>query len=749
MTKINWISFSIIAFALVCYTSDLTSQVQKTALTLENIFGGQFGQEGYGPVRWLADGAGYTTLEYNQTVNGYDIVRYDAATGTREVLIESADLIPDDSDQPLGVSDYIWSHDNSMLLVFTNTRRVWRYHTRGDYWLLDLQSKELRQLGQTVASSSMMFAKFSPNDQYVGFVSQNNIYVEDLTSKTIDQITSDGCDYIVNGTFDWVYEEEFGARDGFRWSPDSRHIAFWQSDTRGTGTFFLINNLDSIYPEIIPLPYPKVGTANSAVKVGVVSIDGTDTRWFDIPGDPRNHYIPRMDFIPHSNEVLIQQLNRLQNENIVYVGDVISMNTRVLLIDSDDAWVDIHDNIEWMENEAWFTWTSERDGWTHLYLVSRDGREMKDIIGAPMDVVQINCIDEEGGYVYYIASPDNYTQRYLYRSQLNSQGKPERISPANMPGQHGYQISPNAQWAIHTFQNRNTPPLISLVSLPKHQVQRELESNSAAKEKYDALDINDKEFFKVDIGEVVFDAWMIKPVDFDPKKKYPVIFYVYGEPAGSTVQDNWGGGDLFHQYMAQHGYLIMSVDNRGTKVPRGAPWRKCIYEKVGITASFDQRDAALKIQDMFDFVDPERIGIWGWSGGGQMTLNCLFRFPDVYATGIAVAFVSHQKLYDTAYQERYMGLPTTNPHGYEDGSPINHAHKLEGNLLIVHGTADDNVHYQSTEWLVNELVKHGKIFYQLSYPMRAHGIHERQGTSLHLRKQMEDYWLKNLTPGGR
>lgn len=729
--------------------SFLGAQTGHPELTLENVYGGAFGQNGFGPVRWLQDGQGYTSLERNPDTGGRDIVLYDAKTGDREILVPAADMIPAGQSQPIEVSDYIWSHNNEHVLIFTNTRRVWRYHTRGDYWVLDLQSGILRQLGRVVKPTTMMFAKFSPDDNYVGYVSENNLFVESLVTGDITQLTHDGGEFIVNGTFDWVYEEEFGARDGFRWSPDSKSIAYWQSDTRGTGTFYMINNLDSIYPVLIPLPYPKVGTTNSDVKVGVVSVETAKTRWFDVPGDPRNHYLPRMDFIPNSSEVMIQQLNRLQNTNTVYVGDITTMELRVLLTDRDDAWVDIHDNIEWMDDATHFTWTSEKDGWMHLYRVSRDGQDIMNIIDAPMDVIQINCIDTKGGYVYYMASPDNYTQRYLYRSRLNGKGQPERISPLDQAGHHGYQVSPNGQYAIHTFQNRNTPPLISLVSLPDHQALRIFENNQEARDRYEALGLNDKEFFQVDIGEVVMDAWMIKPADFDPGKKYPVIFYVYGEPAGSTVQDNWGGGDLWHQYMAQQGYVVMSVDNRGTKVWRGAPWRKCIYEKVGITASFDQRDAALKICDMFDFVDADRLGIWGWSGGGQMTLNCMFRFPDVYTTGIAVAFVSHQKLYDTAYQERYMGLPSTNPEGYEDGSPITHAHRLQGNLLLIHGTADDNVHYQSTEWLVNELVKHGKIFYQLSYPMRAHGIHEREGTSLHLRKQMADFWLKNLPPGGR
>ncbi|MCK5203366.1 MAG: S9 family peptidase, partial [Desulfobacterales bacterium] len=333
------------------------------------------------------------------------------------------------------------------------------------------------------------------------------------------------------------------------------------------------------------------------------------------------------------------------------------------------------------------------------------------------DVVNINCIDEKGGYVYYIASPTNYTQRYLYRSRIDGKGVAERVSPKDIEGQFSYQMSPDTKWAITTFQNVTTPNRISVISLPGHKEMTILEGNSKIKAKYDALNLNPKEFFKIDIGDIVLDAWMIKPVGFDPSKKYPVIFFIYGEPAGSRVQDNWASRGMWHQYLAQQGYIIISVDNRGTNVPRGRAWRKSIYRQVGILAAHDQAKAAREILKRFPFVDAERVGMWGWSGGGQMTMNCMFRYPEIYKTGIAVSFVSDQRLYDTIYQERYMGLPDDNKEGYYNGSPINHASKLEGNLMIIHGTGDDNVHYQSFEMLVDELIKHNKLFSMMSYPM--------------------------------
>jgi len=715
------------------------SQNVAGSLTLEDIYKNhKYGQQGYGSVRWMKDSKGYSTIEMNNVNGGPDIVRYDAQTGEKTVLISSDQLIPEGRTKPLNIADYSWSADNTKLLIFTNTKRVWRYNTRGDYWILNLVSGKLQQLGSKAESSSMMFAKFSPDAS-----------VEDLSTGVTKQLTFDGGDNIINGTFDWVYEEELDDRDGFRWSPNGKYIAYWQSDTRGTGVFYLINNVDSVYSVPIPLPYPKAGTTNSAVKIGVVSSDGGDTKWFDIPGDPRNNYLARMDFIPNSNEVMIQQLNRRQNINTVWTGDVVTMKLTNTLTDKDEAFLDIHDNIMWLDNEKYFTWTSERDGWLHLYKVSRDGKQMETITKGNFDVVNISCIDPKGGYVYYIASPDNPTERYLYRSRIDGKGAAERISPAEMAGQHSYQMSADAKLAINTFQNASTPPRISVISVRDHKELRLLVSNDEAKEKFVDLGLSPKEFFRVDIGDVILDGWMIKPKDFDPSKKYPVIFYIYGEPAGSTVQNSWEGGDLWHQYLAQKGYLVMSIDPRGTKAPRGREWRKIIYRKIGIIAPKDHAAAVQKIIATYPFVDASRVGIHGWSGGGQMTLNCMFRFPDIYKTGIAVAFVADQKNYDSIYQERYMDTPQNNPEGYRDGSPVTHAGNLQGNLLIMHGTGDDNVHYQSFEMLTNELIKHNKLFSQMSYPMRSHGISERENTSYHVRETMEKFWLNNLPAGGK
>jgi len=730
---------------LLCYLILAVSlpSLSQEKLTLEDIFkNGTYSSKGYGPVRWMKDNKGYSTLESNKDVGGRDIVRYEAKSGKRSVLVSANKLIPTGETQPLSIRNYEWSIDNSKLLVFTNTRRVWRQHTRGDYWVLDMDSGKLTQLGKTVERTTMMFAKFSPNASRVAYVSKNNIYVEVIESGKITQLTSDGSDSIINGTFDWVYEEELSCRDGFRWSPDGEQIAYWQSNTENIGTFYLINNVDSLYSKPIPLPYPKVGTKNSDVKVGVVNASGGNTKWFDVPGDPTNNYIARMDFIPNSSEVMIQQLNRRQNANTVWIGNTKTMSLNNIFIDRDDAWLDIHDNIMWLENEKYFTWTSEKDGWLHLYKVSRDGKEFSTITKGNMDVVRINCIDPKGGYVYYIASPDNFTQRYLYRSKIDGSSSPERVSPEDQSGQHAYQISADAKYAIHTFQNSKNPNRISLINLQKHKTIRLLEDNKELSDKVGKLGLSPKEFLKIDIGDVSLDSWMIKPANFDASKKYPIVFYIYGEPAGSTVQDAWQGGDLWHHYLAQKGYVVVSIDNRGTRTPRGRDWRKSIYGQIGILAAHDQAAAAKKLFETYSFIDTDKVGMWGWSGGGQMTMNCLFRYPDIYKSGLAVAFVADQRLYDNIYQERYMGLLEDNEANYIKGSPITHVKKLEGNLMIMHGTADDNVHYQSFERLTNELIKHNKLFDMMSYPMRSHGIRERENTSYHVRETMVRYWKR-------
>jgi dipeptidyl-peptidase 4 len=737
----------VVFFALAVYPQS----GDKRILTLDRIFSSSdFRSESFGPARWLDDGRAYTTLEPSATDTGArDIVRYDAATGARSVLIAATSLKQEGMTAPLEIDDYAWSKDGRKLLVFTNSKPVWRENTRGDYWVFDIAAKKLFKLGKDAAPATLMFAKFSPDGTRVGYVRENNLYIEDLVGSRTTQLTRDGSRRIINGTFDWVYEEELDLRDGWRWSPDSRSIAYWQLDTEGVPDYYLINNTDSLYPQITTIQYPVAGQTNSAARVGVVGVTGGATRWLQVPGDPRNNYIARMDWAGNSNEIVLLHLNRRQNVLSVMIGNARSGQVGTSLIEKDDAWVDIdNDDLHWLGAGKSFLWLSERDGWRHVYAALRNGGKPQLITNGAFDVVSIAGVDEKGGWLYFIASPDNATQRYLYRTELNGKGRAERLSPAAQPGTHSYAIAPNAAWAFHTYSTFNSPPAVELIHLPEHQTIRPLAPNAAVIAKVKELDIKPAEFLKVDIGGgTTLDGWIIKPPNFDAARRYPVLIYVYGEPASQTVVDRWSSTRyLWHQMLAQHGYLVMSFDNRGTPAPKGRAWRKVVYRQIGVLAAQEQAAAARVVQS-WPFVDAKRIAIWGWSGGGSMTLNQMFRYPDIYQVGMSVAPVTDQHFYDTIYQERYMGLPQDNEADYRRGSPVTHAAGLTGKLLIVHGSGDDNVHYKGTEVLANVLIAAGKQFSMMEYPNRRHGISEGPGTTRHVFGLLTRFLEANLPPG--
>lgn len=748
---LSW--FRIITAVFAVAVSLAAQTADESLLTLERIFSSrEFVSERFGPAKWMKDGNSYTTLEKSEEVEGgKDIVLYRADSGKRRILVSALKLIPPGETKPLTVENYEWSTDGRRLLIFTNSRRVWRRNTRGDYWVLELADGKLTKLGKGFEESRLMFAKFSPDGNKVAYVYKNDIYVEDIDANKIIRLTKGGSNDIINGTSDWVNEEEFGIRDGFRWSPDGSKIAFWRFDQSQVKDFYMINNTDELYPRIISFKYPKAGETNSSVELGVVSIAGGNVTWIKTIGDRRNHYIPRMAWMPDGRGVIFQYLNRLQNTNMVMVGDAATGEVRTIFVDRDEAWVDIMDDFLWVKNNTAFLWLSERDGWRHAWMVPLDKGEPVLLTPGEYDVISIEAVDDNSGWFYFIASPDNPTQRYLFRGSLDFRNKVERLTPKDKPGTHSYNISPAGAWAFHTFSTIDLPPVIDLIHLPKHEPVRVLVSNKDLIDKVKALRRKPTEFFRVEIEDGVFlDGWCMKPPDFDPSKKYPLMIYVYGEPAGQTVLDRWGGNNyLWHKMLAQRGYIVVSMDNRGTPAPRGREWRKCIYGQIGILAPADQAAALKALIKEKPYIDPDRVGIWGWSGGGQMTLNAMFRYPGLYKVGIAIAFVSHQKYYDTIYQERFMGLPKENEEGYRNGSPITFAHQLEGDLLICHGTADDNVHYQSFEALVNKLISHNKLFSMMSYPNRTHSISEGENTSLHLRRTMYRFIEERLPPGPR
>ncbi|MCH7854332.1 MAG: DPP IV N-terminal domain-containing protein [Proteobacteria bacterium] len=734
-------------------------------LTLEAIFKDEaFEPEEPGTIRWLEDGSGYTALE---TAEAYadaelekdedgedikapeDIIFYAPETTARSVLISVQQLTPEGAERALIIDDYHWSDDRSKLLVYTNSKKVWRTKSRGDYWILDIASGELWQLGGSEAEpSTLMFAKFSPDATQVAYVRVDNIYVQDLESGSIDQLTSDASDTIINGLFDWVYEEEFQIKDGFRWSPDGKSIAYWQLDTSAAQDFILINNTDALYPTISRFPYPKVGEENSAARVGVVSLMSKETVWAKLPGIAKDMYIPRMDWANNSEQIIVQHLNRKQDTNDVYYADAKTGELTTVLIEKEQAFIEDVIDVTWFDEEDAFTWISERSGWRHIYRVSRDGRSIVDLTPGDFDIVSMSVIDEASGWLYFIASPDDMAQRYLYQTRLDGSGEMTRVTPDEYSGFNSYQISKDARWAIHTHASFSQPPQYRLVSLPDHEVRHVLEDNQELIDKLANMALGEHEFFQVEAQDgLILDGFIMRPPNFDPSKKYPVINYVYGDPAGQTVRDNWfGPRHLWHMVLTQKGFVVASVDNRGTRAPRGREWRKSIYGAVGVLGSRDQSDALAAMAKRWDYIDTDRIGVWGHSGGGSMTLNLMFRFPKQYHVGISRAPVADQRLYDSIYQERYSGLLDEYEEGYRQGSPITFASQLEGKLLLIHGTGDDNVHYQGTERLINELVKHNRQFDFMSYPNRSHSLDEGEGTELHMYTLMTNYFVEHLRP---
>ena len=727
------------------------------ALTVERIFGTRdFAGESFGPIKWLSPTA-YTVVEPSALGRGADIVRVDVPSGTRSVMVSADWLRPAGSDTPLEIEDYEWSADRARLLVFTNSARVWRANTRGDFWVLDLASHALRQLGGRDAKpSTLQFAKFSPDGRRVAYLREHDLYVESLADGSIVALTSDGSETIINGTFDWVYEEELGLRDGFRWSPDGARIAYWQLDASGVRDFLLINNTDSLYSFTIPVQYPKAGTTNSAARIGVVSAGGGPTTWMQVPGDPRNNYLARMDWAANTTELIVQQLNRRQNQNTFWVANASTGAVRTLFVERDSAWIDIYDDhtgwgpgpsLHWLPDKSAFIYLAERDGWRHAWLVSRNG-STRLITKGNYDAMRIGYIDLKGGWLYFAASPDDATRLALWRTRLNGTGQAERLTPAEARGVHTYDIGPDARYAIHYSSSWGTPRAVELVELPSHKAVRTMVANDRLKGVLAGVRQGDIEFFQTDIGDgVKLDSWLMKPPDFDPSRRYPILFYVYGEPWNQTVMDSYGGNRwLWHLMLTQQGYIVASVDNRGTPGPRGRAWRKALLNQLGSLRVHDQTTAA-RIIARRPYVDSTRIGVWGWSGGGSSTLLLMFRSPDVYKVGMSVAPVADVHNYDTIYQERYVGLPSTDSAAYHDASAINFVKGLRGDLLLVHGTGDDNVHYQGTEQLINALVAAGKPFTMMAYPNRTHGINEGPGTTVHLYNLLTRYLKEHLTPG--
>ena len=755
-------SFLFVAPLLAQQPQPPQQQADPALLDAKRITSGEFAAERFGPVRWL-DGAHYATLEPDAARTGLELVRYAAATGARELLVGVERLAVEGRERPLMIEDYAFAPDGQRLCVFTDSERVWRQNTRGEYYVVDLQGKAgPKRLGGALPKSTLMFAKFAPQGDRVAYVSQNDLYVEDLATGKQTRLTRDGSKTTINGTFDWVYEEEFDCRDGFRWSPDGSKIAYWQLDCSGVGEFSMVDNLSDRYSRIVPVQYPKAGTQNSSCRIGVIPATGGATVWMQTEGDPRNTYLPRMDWHPGGKELMVEWLPRTQNELKILGCDVATGAVRLVHEEKDAAYIDVRDDFRWIGAGSLlgsysFFCTSDAGGSRQAFRKSWltiNYKGMGDFPLGPGEQLttlpgDVMSVDFQDGGLYVSGCDGNATQKYLFA--VGSDRKAVRLSPADQPGWHDYQISTDGSLAIHMYSHFDWPPIIDLVKLPSHERVRVLVDNQKLREKYAAVSKGRNEFFKVKIEDgVELDGWAMYPPGFDAKKSWPVVFHVYGEPWAQTVMDKWQlGHHLFHRWLTQQGYVVMSVDARGTPAPKGRDWRKALYQKIGVLSSRDWNAAVSALCAQHAWMDRTRLAIWGWSGGGAMTLNMLFRYPDLFTAGMAVAPVTDISLYDTIYQERYCGIPQQVPDVYRECSPITFARNLKAPLLLVHGTGDDNVHFQNSERLFDELVANGKKFEYLAYPNRTHAIYEGRNTRTHLYDSLADFLRRRVPAGPR
>lgn len=734
-------------------------------------------------ILWNKDGNAYTTIEDNA------IVEITLPAMTKTTLVSAGQLAPlglPTRERPEsarfrggrgGAFSYEFSDDRQKILIYTKPVRV--YHDAFySCWVFDRSTGQLQHVAADRPATTVLTtyalpagyilnAKLSPDGSQVAYVYNNNIYTEDLASHQSTALTTDGNDKMLNGWFDYAYSEELYTIDGFRWSPDSKRIAYWQNNLAHVGIFYMIDNTDSIYPKIIPIPFSKVGTPIAEARIGVLALADKTTKWMNIDGDPASHYLPRMEWTPDGSSIIVQQLNRAQNDSKLILCNPSTGDARAIYEETDPAWIDIkafwaHSGgigWDWIDNGKAFLWTSEKDGWRHLYRITLDGHETL-LTDGQFDVTSINGWDEKNNILYFGASPDNATQRYLYRTSLGepapgrphhgkstaSPFKPVRVTE-DLPGTHSYVFSPTGRWAEHSFSSHLYLPAIEWLEMPEGKPLDP--KNTIAEHLRPTPEAKQTTFFKITTADgVTMDGWVIKPKDFDSTKKYPVIFYTYSEPAGASVSDvaNVGGRSGF--FNVDSGYIFVSVEGRGTPVPKGRAWRKAAYKSIGWTNVNDQA-AAARVVLKWPFTDPTRVAVFGSSGGGSTTQNLLFRYPDIYKVGLASAGVPNQLIYNTIYEERFMGVLPENRDVYIKCNPLTYAKNLQGHLLIMHGTGDHNVNYQGEEMLLNELIKYNRQFKFMPYPNRTHGITEGEGTILHKTTMMAGFLHMWCPPGGR
>jgi len=702
---------------------------QKKLITLDDVWKNPiWREEGIEDVNWFKNGNTYSALK-DENIEVYDI-----KTGLKvKTLVEGKDLKLDTAQ--IGIQNYSLNADENMILIETGIEPIYRRSSKANYYLYNLNTKKLSPVA---SGKKISLADFSPDGKSIAYCFKNNIYVVEIASGKETEVTNSGkLNEIIHGSSDWVYEEEFEFWKAFHWSPDSKKIAFLSFDERQVPTYNM-QKWTGLYPKDYTFKYPKAGEKNSKVDIAIYDLVSGKT--LDIQeGSENDQYIARMQWTKNANLLSVRRMNRLQNKIELLHVDASTGAIANVLTENTKTFFEINDDLIYLDNGKEFVYSTDVSGFQHLYLHGMDGKLIRAITSGNWEVAKFLGLDEKKGTLFFMSTEDGSLQRQLYAISISGKNKKKLSQGA---GTHQVSFNPTFTFYIDDFHAAAQPSVYSLFHSDGKLV-KVLEDNKALKTRLDSYQIAPKTFMEITTEKgIKLNAWMIKPADFDSNKKYPVLMHCYGGPGHQTVTDAWGGPDFFwYQMLAAKGYIIVSVDNRGTG-GKGSDFKKATYAQLGKLECEDQIDAAKYLAKQ-SYVNASRIGIWGWSFGGYLTSLCMTKGADVFKTGIAVAPVTNWRFYDSIYTERYLKLPSENASGYDENSPVTFADKLKGNYLLVHGTGDDNVHFQNAVTMVNALVKANKQFDSFYYPDRNHGIYGGN-TRNHLYFKMTNFILEKL-----
>lgn len=686
----------------------VTMQAQQK-ITVEEIYRGAFRAKGMDELKSMKNTNQYTVLNTDRASRSMQIDLYDFATLKKtETLVDTKNV----KELANGIDSYVFSNDEKQLLIANNSNPIFRHSFTADYFLYNITTKEITKILEQVQEPT-----FSPDGTKIAFAKANNLFVYTIATKQTVQITNDGTkNKVINGITDWVYEEEFAFVKAFDWSTDSKNIAFIRFDETDVPQFSMDVYKKDLYPSAETFKYPKAGEKNAEVSLHIYNIANNNSKQINLPSA---YYIARLKWTNDANQVSVQTLNRHQNDlNLVFV-DANTGNAKIVLNEKDNAYVEVTDNLTFLKDNS-FIWTSEKDGYNHIYLYDKNGKLKNQITKGNWEVTAYYGFDEKTNTIFYQSVENGSIVRDVYKISLDGKKK-TRLS--KQTGTNTATFSPNFQFFINSFSSTSVPPTYTLNSSTDGTQLQSIVENNTLLDKLKAYNLPSKEFFELTTEKGhKLNTWIIKPKDFDSSKKYPVFMYQYSGPGSQEVANKWlTTNDYWFMSLTQQGYIVVCVDGRGTGY-KGASFKKCTQNDLGKYEVEDQIDAA-KVIGNYPYVDKERIGIFGWSYGGFMSSNCILKGADVFKMAIAVAPVTNWRFYDTIYTERYLKTPQENASGYDDNSPINHVNKLKGNYLLIHGTADDNVHVQNSMQMIEALVQANKQFDWAIYPDKNHGIY--------------------------